>query len=234
MKVAAIHQPQFLPYLGFFHKMLHSDVFVMLDNVQYLKRGFNNRNKIKNSQGEQWLTVPVQQQFRPQIRHVQIDNEQKWGRKIWNSLSNSYSRSAYFHLYEPELKELFEREWQSLLTLDDVLMRWAMKTLKIDTPIIYASDLTADGKQTELLVNICREVGADFYLSGPGGKLYMEMEIFEAAGIEVIWQEFKPPTYQQLFPKVGFISNLSVIDAIFCCGQQTKQLLLSDGVPAEV
>lgn len=233
MKVVAIHQPQFLPYLGLFHKLAHADVFVALDNVQFIRTGFQHRNRFKSSQGELLVTVPVKHQFRPMISEVQIDNQISWQRKLWNTLTANYARAPHFNRYAPELKNLLERDWQNLAALDDALLRWAMAALEIETPIVNASDLAATGAQSELLANICREVGADAYLSGPGGKNYMEMEVFDAAGVRVIWQEYAPVEYEQLFPKLGFLPNLSVVDALFCCGgANARRLIESNGAAA--
>ena len=99
---------------------------------------------------------------------------------------------------------------------------WIMDALEITTPTVYQSELGVDGRASELLANLSVAVGADHYLSGPGGKEYMELDVFEDAGVEVVWQEFVSPTYPQLFPEAGFIPDLSAIDAILCCGSQAR------------
>ena len=104
-------------------------------------------------------------------------------------------------------------------------MVWAMRKLEIRIPVIYLSDLPVRGSRTQRLVEACQAVNATTYISGVGGKNYMDLEQFSAANIEVIWQEFTPPTYSQLFPEVDFIPNLSILDVLFCCGPESRNFL---------
>jgi hypothetical protein len=214
----AIHQPQYLPYLGFFHKIAHCDLFIALDNVQFQKNGLQNRNKIKTAQGWQWLTVPVRHDLGQSIREVKIQSDLPWARKHWNALVTSYQRTRYFGLYSPGLQKEYEQGDSFLCAVNMRTTTWAMDALGIQTPLRYASEFDVPGAQTELLVNLCREVGATTYLSGPGGYKYMDLEVFERAGIAVQFQDFRHPVYEQRFQQLGFIENLSVVDALFCCG----------------
>lgn len=225
MKIAVIHQPQYLPYLGFFHKLLQGDIFVVLDSVQYQKLSFQNRNKVKTRQGCQWLTVPAFHHSKSLIYEVQIDSKAPWQRKHWNMLMSNYSRAPYFDMYGPELQQLLAREWSNLCELNITLIRWVMDALDINKPILYSSALEVGGSKTDLNINICKAVGADVYLSGPGGRNYMDLTAFEAAGINTIWQEFSSPSYAQVFPEVGFLPDLSIVDALFCCGPETGKFL---------
>lgn len=229
MNVVGIHQPQYLPYLGFFHKIFHSDIFVILDSVQFQKNGHQNRNRIKTSQGWQWLTVPVLHRFGQRIHEVSVNPKVRWGRKHWHALTTNYSRAPYLRVYGPGLKEILEGDWTSLCQLDVALIRWAMQALEVKTPLVHSSELGVDGTRTELLINICRAVGADGYLSGPGGRRYMDLAAFEAAGITVLWQDFTLPVYDQMFPAVGFVPNLSIVDTLFCCGPATSKFLRRGG-----
>lgn len=225
MTVASIHQPQYLPYLGFFHKLIHSDIFVVLDNISFQKNGLQNRNRIKTKQGESWLTVPVLHKFGQAINEVRIAPDVFWNRKHWNALVSNYSRSPYFSVYGPGLKELLDRKWIHLWEVNVALIKWVLDVCSIQKPFYYASQLKARGEQSELLIDICNLLKVDRYLSGPGGKLYMDLPAFESANVEVIWQEFTSPTYTQMFPEVDFIPNLSVLDALFCCGPAIFQIL---------
>jgi hypothetical protein len=224
---AAIHQPQYLAYLGFFHKIRHCDLFVVLDNVQFQKNGLQNRNKIKDSsaQGWQWLTVPVQHRFGQMISEVALNTAVPWQRKHWQAILSNYAAAPFFATYGPELKRLLEQEYATLTAVNMALTQWVMQAVGIETPIVYASELNVGGVQTELLVNICRVTGAGQYLSGPGGRQYMDLDAFAAAGIEVVWQEFNAPVYSQLFPGISFIPNLSIIDPLFNCGPQIMEFL---------
>lgn len=226
MKTVAIHQPQYLPYLGFFHKLYHCDIFVALDNVQFQKNGLQNRNKIKTSQGWQWLTVPVLHDFGQPILDVAINPNVPWQRKHWNAIASNYGRAPFFGEFGPSLKELLEQEWNNLCQLDMALAKWAMAALALQTPIVHASELDVEGNQTELLIAICQAVGADRYLSGPGGKQYMDLDAFAAAGIAIEWQAFMSPVYPQLFPQTEFVPDLSAVDAIFNCGAEARSFLV--------
>jgi hypothetical protein len=223
--IATIHQPQYLPYLGFFHKVRHSDLLVMLDDVQFSKSDVQNRNKIKTRDGWQWITVPVLQRLGQLISEVEIDPRTPWQRKHWNALSASYGRAPHFRALGPALKDRLDQDWTKLGELNVELTRWAMESLGIVRPMVFSSSLDVEGTQTERLVNICRAVGADAYLSGPGGRSYLELPLFEAAGIDVLWQEFTHPVYEQVQPEAGFIPNLSVVDALFACGPGVVSLL---------
>lgn len=228
MTIAVIHQPQYLPYLGFFHKLNQGDIFVVMDSVQFMRRGIQHRNKIKTNKGEQWLTVPVFHQSPREeeyIKEVQIDSEIPWARKHWNTLLTNYSPAPYFDNYAFELQQLLEQEWHYLCELDMVLIQWIMEVLGIKKQIVYLSKLAVDGTKSDLLIEVCKAVGADTYLSGSGGKGYMDLSLFEAAGINVIWQEFNSPSYNQLFPEVGFLPNLSILDTLFSCGLETRNFL---------
>jgi hypothetical protein len=218
MRTASIHQPQYLPYLGFFHKVAQSDVHVLLDNVQLHKGGLQNRNKIKTSAGWQWLTVPVSASSNEVLAKVRISENQFWPDKHAKGLSLNYARAAHWRALGPELVSLVRRPWERLSELNEALIRWVMDVTGIRVEMVRASELPAEGARTDLLVEICRAVGADRYLSGPGGRGYMDLERFEAAGIEVVWQDFTHPTYDQVFPGAGFIPNLSIVDPLFCCG----------------
>lgn len=227
MKVVAIHQPQYLPYLGFFHKIAHCDAFVALDHVQFQKNGLQNRNRIKTgtTEGTQWITVPVRQKLGQAINEVQMDAASAWPRKHWNALLSNYSRAPFFAHYGEKLRELLFAGYDNLSHLNMALTAWCMEALQIHTPVFLSSQLAPEGNATSLLLNICRSLGADAYLSGPGGARYMEMPLFEQAGIQVIWQEFTCPVYEQQFPQVGFVPNLSVVDALLNCGEHTACLV---------
>jgi hypothetical protein len=231
MTTVAIHQPQYLPYLGFFQKLSQCDIFVAMDNVQFQRRGVQNRNKIKTQRGEQWLTVPVRHKTRDQelINEMQINHEQPWAQKQLGSIVTNYGKAPFFQSYIAEIEHLFAQTWNNLCDLDMALVQWMMEKLDLKVPIVYLSNLEVEGQKSELLINICRAVDAHTYLSGTGGKRYMELAEFKDADIQVRWQDFCFPTYDQLFPELGFIPNLSILDTLLCCGPVlTKTFLKSE------
>jgi hypothetical protein len=220
MTTASIHQPQYLPYLGFFQKLANSDVHVLLDNVQLHRRGLQHRNKIKSSTGWQWLTVPVSSGSREVLSEVRISQTEPWQDKHAKAVSLNYARAPHFAAHGPELVDLLGKPWERLCELNEALIAWVMAKTGIRTELVRASELGVDGSRTDLLVELCRAVGADTYLSGSGGRRYMELERFEEAGIDVAFQEFTHPTYEQIFPAAGFIPDLSVVDPLLCAGAE--------------
>lgn len=224
--ILAIHQPQFLPYLGFFDKVAKSDALVILDDVQFLERGHQHRNEIKMQTGKQWLTVPVIQNRGQLIRDVKIDSSSNWRRKHWAALESNYRPSPFWKELSGGLKQiLLEGKQTTLLDLDMDLLRWAMELLGVQRPMKLSSELPVEGTRTERLVSICKLMGADVYLSGQGGKEYMDLELFAAANVEVRFQEYAAREYPQLFMQHGFIANLAVVDALFNRGVEARTLI---------
>jgi len=222
MKVA-IHQPQYVPWLPYFLKIEESDVFIILDSVDFQKNGLHNRNQIKTSQGVQWLTVPVKQQLGQKICDVKIDETGDWCRKHWQTIRQSYGKAIAFKSYEEDLKGLYEREWQSLNELNIELITSIMLWLNIKTPIIRSSQMDAVGNASDLVLNLCLEVGADRYLSGTGGKSYLDENAFNSAGVAITYRPAVfPERYPQLFPKIGFINHLTALDILFNCGESWR------------
>lgn len=227
MKVVAIHQPQYVPYLGYFHKIRHCDVFVHLDHVAYQPKGFHSRNKIKGPQGEQWLSIPVNGSQNDRIVDVNIDpTAKKWRDKHWKTLRANYARAPFFKQYAASLEQLYlGSDSEHLSTVTQAFGDWALAALGISKPTQCSSALTAQGVSTEMLIDVCRQLDATHYLSGPGGRLYMDLDAFARSGIEVIWQNYQSPTYEQVFPAAGFVDHLSVLDVLFCMGPAAGEVL---------
>ena len=146
-------------------------------------------------------------------------------KKHWNLLNANYYRARYFQPYAQQLRLLINAEYKSLSELNMALIASCMKALEICTPIVYSSALSIGGEKTAMLVEICKSMGADAYLSGPGGANYMELPLFEKAGIQVLWQDYKCPTYEQQFPAAGFVPDLSMLDALLNCGSETARIV---------
>jgi hypothetical protein len=213
------HQPNYLPWLGFFDKIRRSDLFVILDNVQFEREGFTNRNKIMMANGVKWLSVPVEHANKPLlINEIKIANKEQsqWARRHWLTLQRSYCKAPYWRDYCDFFEDTYSREWTMLIDLNMHLIRGITRFLDIDRPLIMASSLGAKGKKSELIIDHCKIVGADVLLSGNGAKEYIDPKRFEEEGIKLIFQEFKHPCYTQTC--VGFVPNLSVVDYLFCTG----------------
>ena len=224
----AIHQPNFLPWAGYFHKMASVDVFLLLDTVQYVKSEYDNRCKIKTADGEQWLTVPV---TTPKIntlsRDVKISNNADWKKLHKKTLTYNYSKSPFFEKYESMLTDTFDENSESLLELNIVFIYNIKNLLGIETRLLLASELPeTELKGTELLLNYCEELNADSYLSGSGGKRYLNEELFKEKKMGLEYQNFVPIKYPQRFG--DFIENLSIIDLIFNCGDESLARIMGE------
>jgi len=226
--IVTIHQPEFLPWLGFWDKMLRSDLFVLLDTVPFEKNYFQNRNRIRTAQGESYITVPVLHPFGRLIKHVEIENFHGWKRKILRTIELNYHRAPYFNRYYPELRTLFwfDRRYLSDFTID--LIFWLACSFNIERRIILASDLNVSGHKTELLLRMCRKLNASTYLSGISGRDYLDIAQFHEAEIEVRYQDFKHPEYWQCYDP--FIPQMSGIDLLFNYGPDSLQVLRADDV----
>jgi hypothetical protein len=218
-----IHQPQYLPWLGYLHKIRQADAFVSLDTVQFKKNEFQNRNRIKTAQGTQWLTVPVRHKHPQTIAEVEINNSANWRHKQLQALTTNYRKASGWEQIAPPLEELLDREWSSLSFLNLETIRILMKHLGIQTAIYNSADIAASDHPTQRLVDICSHLGADVYLSGAGGRSYLELTRFEEAEIRVEFQEFEHPVYPQLFGP--FEPNLSAVDLLFNCGSRAAGIL---------
>ena len=186
MKVA-IHQPHYLPWLGYLAKWAAADLFVFLDTVQYEKNGWQNRNRIKTRGGASWLTVPVHAPLGTPIGAVAIDRRQPWQRRHLRAIEHAYADAPAFARFRDDLADLYAREWDALAPLALASARWLARGFGIDTPTRLASELSgADvGDPTDRLVALCRAVGADTYLAGHDGARYMDASRFAEAGITV-------------------------------------------------
>jgi hypothetical protein len=225
MKVV-IHQPQYFPYPGFFQKLSKADIFVILDNTQYDKR-FTNRNQILATKGPIWMSVPINKNHKFALnKEVEINNEMPWRKQHWDKIKFSYSNSKFFKKYSKDFQEIFEKKWELLFELDFVTMKKTLDWLNLDIKILKESELDVKGKSTERLVNICKAVEADTYISGKGlpGKKYIDEELFQKNKIKLEYNEYKSKEYSQNFTN-SFVPNLSIIDMIFNVGPKSLMLI---------
>ena len=223
--IVAIHQPQYLPWLGYFHKLLQADVFCFLDNVQYKKNEWQNRNRIKTAQGRQWITVPVKYRFPQTIRTVKINNTEDWNRKHLQTLMTHYRKAPFYSDFIGFFQGIYSQNWEYLFKLNVALVNKLIRLLGIDSKkTVLASELkNLSDDPTERLIDICESLGGDTYLSGPDGANYLDVERFTRRQINIIFQEFTHPVYPQLYGE--FLSHLSVVDLLFNCGPESIKIL---------
>jgi hypothetical protein len=226
--IVTISQPRYLPWLGYFHKIAVSDVFMYLDTVQYTPRDWENRNKIKTDRGWAWLTVPVKARYRALILEISIDNEQPWAHKHWNSIRTYYGAAPHFSRYAESLRALYQdRAWESLLDLNLALTNYLCQCFGFtSTKIVKASDYQCTQHGTDLLVQLARAVGASVYYSGSQGRAYLDESAFQAAGILVAYQDYRHPTYPQHYG--AFEPAMAALDLLFNCGPAAGEIILQD------
>jgi hypothetical protein len=223
MKVA-IHQPHYLPWLGYLAKWAEADLFIFLDTVQYEKNGWQNRNQIKTREGPHWLTVPVRARQGVSIADVEIDTTQAWARRHLVAIEHAYARASHFKRYAPELGDFYTRAWTRLAPLAVASARWLAGAVGIVTPARLASELGVTTRDpSRRLVELCRAVGATVYLAGRDGAQYMDLPQFAEAGIEVQAQQYVHPVYPQ--PHGEFVPFLSALDLLLTHGDAALAIL---------
>jgi hypothetical protein len=220
-----ILQPSYLPWLGFFEQMHRSDQFVLYDDVQFTRRDWRNRNRIRVQEGSVWLTVPVIQKnkYEQSLLETKIDNSTPWKRKHLETIRCHYSKAPFFDLHFPWCEKIFNSEWNFLLDLSLETIQYLKGQLKINTPLLRSSELGGTGDKTDRLISICKQLGATQYLSGESARNYISEKDFSDQGIELEYQEYQHPEYPQRYK--GFVPFLSTIDLLFNCGDKSLKFL---------
>jgi WbqC-like protein family len=233
MTLVAIHQPNFLPWLGYFDKIRQADVFVVLDSVQLPKTGgtWANRVKLLVSGAPAWVTVPIVRGFHGTrtIADTEIDNRSPWRPKLLKTLDLNYRRAPHFNEVFPWLADLVADTADKIADFNIRGIQAITKALHIDsTKLVMASSINVDGKATALLVSMVRAVGGDAYLAGGGATGYQDDAMFSEAGLELRFQDFQHPVYAQ-FNSTEFVPGLSIVDALMNCGFEGTSDLLNKG-----
>jgi hypothetical protein len=229
MVTVSIHQPEFLPWLGLIDKLRQSEVAVLLDSVQFRKNYFQNRNRIRSATGTAWLSVPVLTSGRSEqtIREVRICNQRQWRRKHQQTLNQHYAHAPFFEEHFETLQALYQGAGDSLADLNQAIIEWMARSFSVSCRFVRSSDLRLTGQRTDLLLAICRTVGADVYLSGPSGKEYLDETRFVAAGIQVRYHQFSHPVFRQCYEP--FVPMLSAVDLLFNHGPESRRILSAEG-----
>ncbi len=211
--ILSVHQPAYLPWLGYFDKIISSDIFVFLDTVQFEKNSFTNRNKIKTPNGELWLTVPVRTKGHTNkiLKELEIDNTQGWVDKHLKSIYINYKKAEMFDQMYPKIELFYKTKRYDFLSelCFDQLIFW-LSELNSNKKIVKSSDVKVGGSKSDLLINLCREFHVSKYISGSLGRDYLEINKFKQENIEVEFQDYKHPVYKQLWG--CFLPNMSVVD----------------------
>lgn len=225
----AIHQPEFMPWPGFFYKMALADLYVVFDHVQFKKRYFENRNKIVSPSGDtSWINVPVKTKgkYTQSINEVEIDNDQRWKSKMLKKIQHCYGSAQYFEEYYDEFASLLNnKEGEKLIDLNLEIINFIRKKLGITVPMAFSSSMDVDSfKGSDLILRICLVNNANTYLCGASGKDYLNVGNFEKNSVAIKWLDYEPPVYKQLCKK--FTPYMSTLDLLFNHGPKSLGIIV--------
>lgn len=229
MKIA-IHQPEFMPWLGFFYKMALADTYVVLDHVQFKKRYFDNRNRIVSPRKEvSYAVAPVLSKGRhaQPIMNTELDNTQNWKEVLLKKIKYFYSKARYFDKYYASFYSVLkEKEHHHLIDLNIDIIDFFRSSLGISTPMFFSSRMNVQAyRGSDLILQICLLNESSVYLCGPSGRDYLKTDDFSKRGINIEWLEYKSPEYSQLGD--GFIPNMSTLDLLFNHGGESLNILMN-------
>lgn len=223
--ILAAHQPAYLPWLGYLHKVASADVFVYLDAVQFEKNSFTNRNRIKTPQGPLWLTLPVKARghIGQTLRDLAIDDTQPWRARHLKSIEANYRKAAHFDHCFPRLAELLAMPADNLAEFGWHELQFWLREFGIDTRVLRQSELAPTGAKSDLVLDLCGQLGADHYLSGALGRNYLRLDDFARSGVAVEFQQFEHPVHRQCWG--DFVPCLSVVDFWMHCGADLPRVV---------
>lgn len=227
--ILTAHQPAYMPWLGYFHKVALADNLVILDAVQFEKNSFTNRNKIKTSNGEAWLTIPVEMKghMGKTILDMQMDSKSNWKKKHWTSLLMNYKKTEYFNRYSSFFEQYYLNDTNELSKFIELSTLFFLQELKIGVSIKKLSELDIQSKKQELIIDLCRATNSNAFVFGALGKDYADHTYFEENAISIYFQEYKHPSYPQLWG--DFMPYMGVIDALFNLGPERTREIIFEG-----
>jgi hypothetical protein len=229
MKTVTILQPAYLPWLGFFNRIAQADLYIALDHVALdmsSKTKFTTRNKIRTQEGWSWLSVPICSKGKHgqlYIHEIEINHAEEWARKHWQTIRHNYAKTPYFSEHGAFFEQLYAQRWERLADLMFEIMRYLFQAFQITTPMQLSSTLAVGGTKDQLILNLCRAMGATTYISGPFGRDYLQEADFTAQQIQVVYDDYVHPTYPQMYS--GFEPYMSAIDLLFNCGPEAGNIL---------
>jgi hypothetical protein len=223
--ICTVHQPNYLPYLGFFEKAFKSDIFILYDTTQFKKNDWQNRNKICVTNGWQWISVPVLHNFGQKIYDVKIKDPKKSLLKNWRSLQVTYSRAPYFKQFAGSFEEIYNSEIEMLSELNCRIIIKTAENLGLKTKFVKSSELPSiNTTSTQALIDLTKLVDADTYISGGEGINYLDMDLWNSTGLKIMFQKYHHPSYKQ-FNNPEFQSYMNILDLLFNCGSESLGIL---------
>lgn len=234
--IAAIHQPNFFPWMGYFRKIAQADIFIFLDSVQFPRTGrgcWTNRVRLAVAGRPAWVTCPIRRISGrcERIDAVEIDDATSWRDKMCRTLEINYGKSQYFNVMYPVLENLIKEKDISLSAYNVKNIRGICRILNMESHVLTASSLSPGERGlsgSALLADLCREIGAEVYLAGDGADGYEREEEYTRRGIVLRKSAFVPPPYRQTGAKNGFLAGLSIIDALMNCGPEETRMMVME------
>lgn len=223
------HQPNYWPYPGLIGKIMKSDKFVFVTKVQFEKKSWQKRNRVRTKDGWIYIQVPTitKGKMEQNICDVLINNNDDWREKNYRTLSLLYGKAPYYMEYKDFLDDLYTREWNRLMDLDIYIMEYLFDILKIDTEILYDKDFDFKGKKTDMLVDMCIQTNCDTYLSNLGSAAYVDISCFTNSGLNHRYINYVGERYRQMYS--GYEDGMTILDMLMNCGtEKTKEILLND------
>lgn len=224
----SIHQPHYLPWLPYLGKIVQSDIFILLDDVEFTRNGWQNRNKIKTAQGPLVLTVPVKHKLGQWIQQVEV-SDQSWRKKHWASFQQAYRKAPYFEQYRAELEAFWSVPWQGLSQPCCSMIEWLLQKLEVAPKVLRSSQLQVESRSSQRLVQLVKAAGGSGYLSGRHAlQAYLDPHVFEPEGLELTLFDWSCPAYPQLHGE-EFLSNLAALDALLNLGPKKTLQIAREG-----
>lgn len=223
MKIISISQSNYIPWKGYFDMIAKSDVFVIYDEVQYTKNDWRNRNIIKTATGPKWITIPVKKEKLSKKINETFTISNGWQKKHMNMIAINYSKASYFKKYSKQLFSIYEKS-ESLSEINFNFIKEICDILGIKTEILQSTDLNLVGDKNSKLIDACKKLEADVYLSGPRGSNYLNLELFDKNKLKVEFMDYSDyPQYPQLFG--DYLNQVSILDLIFNVGPNASNYL---------
>ncbi len=228
--ILTAHQPVYLPWLGFFHKLAIAEKFIVFDQVQYVPKDWISRNQIKNPQGSVMLTVPVLRKdyLNKTIAEIEINNVLPWAYKHWKTILLSYGKGPYFKQYADFFEDVYNRQWRLLADLNFYMLKWFLQTLGINTVVESAGEYDFDGEKSEKVLDMCLKLDADIYIFGALGRDYADIEAFHKMGVKPLFQSYRHPVYKQMHGE--FLPYMSIVDLLFNEGPNSLEIIMSGNI----
>lgn len=223
--ICTVHQPNYLPYLGFFEKAYRSDVFVLYDTTQFKKNDWQNRNKLCSGNGWQWISMPILHNFGQKINEVKIKDPEKSLLKNWRSIQVIYSKAPFYKQYSPVFEGIYHSKVEFISELNCKIIIAAAESLGLKTKFINSSELPKiESTSTQALIDLTRLAGADTYISGGEGINYLNMDLWNSTGLKIMFQKYHHPVYKQ-FNSPEFQPYMNILDLLFNCGEESLEII---------